>query len=119
MEQDIWELFSSKGILALYNSGGCTCCYQYVKHLLNAEEHHSLNQSNGDIEVAVMKALPELVNQLRQDRMDSVTTESHELNDKLVHQKQKVANFEKSYRNKHCWFTYYKTKYRGLCSVKL
>jgi len=97
--QDVWELFTSKGILALYHPGRCTCCYQYIKHLLDAEERHSLPQSNADIEVAVTKAWPELVNQLRQDGMDSVCAESRELKDKLAHQRQKVTDFEKSYHN--------------------
>jgi hypothetical protein len=67
--------------------------------LLDAEEWHSLTQSNVDIEVAITKAWPELVNQLRQDGMDSVSAELCELDDELMHQRQKVANFEKSYRN--------------------
>jgi hypothetical protein len=87
--QDVWELFSSKGILALYHSGGCTCCYQYVEHLLDTEEWDSLTQSNVDIEAAVTKAWPELVNQLRQDGMDSVSAELRELKDKLAHQNQR------------------------------
>jgi hypothetical protein len=102
--QDVWELFSSKGIPALYHPGGCTCCYQYVEHFLDAEERHSLTQSNADIEAAVTKAWPELVNQLRQDGMDSVSAESRELEDKLAHQRQKAADFKKLYCNKceHC-----------------
>jgi hypothetical protein len=87
MAQDVWELFRSKGILALYHPGGCTCCYQYVEHLLDAEEWHSLTQSNAGIEAAVTKAWPELVNQLRQDGMDSVSAELCKLEDKLTHQR--------------------------------
>jgi hypothetical protein len=76
------------------------CSYQYIEHLLDAEEWHSFTQSNADIEAAITKAWPELVNQLRQDGMDSVSAESREREDKLAYHRQKVAGCEKSYCNK-------------------
>ena len=62
-----WKISGWPDNIAIHHAKGCTCCHEYINHLLGAQSLGKINLQRLDIENAVQSAWPTFINSIEID----------------------------------------------------
>ena len=62
-----WKISGWPENIAIHHAKGCTCCHEYINHLLRAQSLGQINLQHIDIENAVQSAWPMFINSIKID----------------------------------------------------
>ena len=92
-----WKISGLVGNVATHHTRGCTCCHEYINHLIGAQGLGQINLRRAAIGTAVNTAWPGLMqdfetaaNEKAQPIIDDLHSEIDELKDRLRHAKRSI-----------------------------
>ena len=62
-----WKISGWPDNIAIHHAKGCTCCHEYINHLLGAQSLRQINLQHLDIENAVQSTWPTFINSIEID----------------------------------------------------
>ena len=94
-----WKISGWAGNVATHHAWGCTCCHEYINHLIGAQGRGQINLRRAAIGTAINTAWPGLMqdfetaaNEKAQPIIDDLHSEIDELKDRLRHAKRLIKD---------------------------
>ena len=78
---------------------GCTCCHEYINHLLGAQSLREINLQHLDVENAVQSAWPVFINSIEIDADQHIQGQISNLHAQIDELKDNLHDVKKSYCN--------------------
>ena len=105
-----WKISGWPENIAIHHTKGCTCCYEYINHLLRAQSLEQINLQRIDVENAVQSTWPAFINSIEinadqhiQGQLSDLHVQIDELKDSLRDAKKSYRNVEAALTKEHCW----------------
>ena len=94
-----WKISGWPENIAIHHTKGCTCCHEYINHLLGAQSLRQINFQRIDIENAVQSAWPMFINSIKIDADQRIQGQLSDLHAQIDELKDSLHNAKKSYHN--------------------
>ena len=94
-----WKISGWPDNIAIHHAKGCTCCHEYINHLLGAQSLGQINLQRLDIENAVQSAWPTFINSIEIDADQCIQGQISNLHVQIDELKDTLHNEKKAYRN--------------------
>ena len=94
-----WKISGWPENIAIHHAKGCTCCHEYINHLLGAQSPRQINLQRIDVKNAVQSAWPAFINSIEIDADQHVQGQLSDLHAQINELKDSLRNAKKSYRN--------------------
>ena len=103
-----WKISGWPENIAIHHAKGCTCCHEYINHLLGAQSLGQINLQRIDIENAVQSTWPAFINSIEinadqriQGQLSNLHAQIDELKDFLRDMKKSYCNAEAALTKEH------------------
>ena len=100
-----WKISRWQDNIAIHHAKGCTCCHEYINHLLGAQSLGQVNLQRVDVENAVHSTWPALINSIEIDADQRVQGQLSNLHGQIDELKDALRNAKKSYCNSEAALT--------------
>ena len=94
-----WKISGWQDNIAIHHAKGCTCCHEYINHLLGAQSLGQVNLQRVDVENAVHSTWPALINSIEIDADQRVQGQLSDLHGQIDELKDALRDVKKSYHN--------------------
>ena len=94
-----WKISGWPENIAIHHAKGCTCCHEYINHLLRAQNLGQINLQLIDVKNAVQSAWPAFINSIEIDADQRIQGQLSDLHVQIDELKDSLHNTKKSYRN--------------------
>ena len=94
-----WKISGWPENIAIHHAKGCTCCHEYISHLLGAQSLRQINFQRIDIENAVQSAWPMFINSIKIDADQCIQGQLSDLHAQIDELKDSLHDAKKSYHN--------------------
>ena len=94
-----WKISGWPENIAIHHAKGCTCCHEYINHLLRAQSLRQINLQHIDVENAVQSAWPTFLNSIKIDADQPIQGQLSDLHVQIDELKDSLCDAKKSYRN--------------------
>ena len=98
--QGAWKISGWPENIAIHHAKGCTCCHEYINHLLGAQSLRQINLQHIDVKNAVQSAWPTFINSIEinadqhiQGQLSNLHVQINELKDSLHDARSHIATW--------------------------
>ena len=109
-----WKISGWPENIAIHHAKGCTCCHEYINHLLGAQSLRQINLQRIDIENAVQSTWPAFINSIKIDADQCIQGQLSNLHAQIDELKDSLHDAKKSYCNAKAALTKEHSQVKGL-----
>ena len=94
-----WKISGWPENIAIHHAKGCTCCHEYINHLLGAQSLGQINLQHIDVENTVQSTWPAFINSIEIDADQCIQGQLSDLHAHIDELKDSLHDVKKSYCN--------------------
>ena len=93
-----WKISGWPENIAIHHAKGCTCCHEYINHLLGAQSLGQINLQRIDVKNTVQSTWPAFINSIEIDADQRIQGQLSDLHAQINELKDSLHDVKKSYR---------------------